>query len=46
MKTEAMEAKKELMAWVFFDVVGVMVAFIAIIASVSYPVLTAASWGL
>ena len=35
MKTEA---KKESMAWLFFEVTSVIAAFIAIIASVAYPV--------
>ncbi len=45
MKAQATEAKKESMAWVLFEVTGVVVGFIGIIASVSYPVLTAVSWG-
>ena len=42
---EAKKAKKESKALVFIEVTGVIVAYIAIIASLAYPVVTAASWG-
>ena len=48
MKSEAKEtkeAKQESKALVFIEVTGVIVAYIAIIASLAYPVVTAASWG-
>ena len=45
MKSAAKEAKKESRALVFIEVTGVIVACIAIIASLAYPVVTAASWG-
>ncbi len=45
MESQAKEAKKESKALVFIEVTGVIVAYIAIIASLAYPVVTAASWG-
>ena len=41
---EAKEPKQESKALVFIEVTGVIVAYIAIIASLAYPVVTAASW--
>ena len=45
MESQAKEAKKESKALVFIEVTGVIVAYIAIIASLAYPVVTATSWG-
>ena len=43
MESQAKAAKKESKALVFIEVTGVIVAYIAIIASLAYPVVTAAS---
>ncbi len=46
MDREAKKAdKKESKAVIFLEVTGVIVAYIAIIASLAYPVVTAASGG-
>ena len=45
MKADAKETRKESKALLFLEVTGVIVAYIAIIASLAYPVVTAASWG-
>ena len=45
MKSETKTAKQESKTMVFIEVTGVIVAYLAIIASLAYPVVTAVPWG-
>ena len=46
MQSHAKEAKKESKTLLFLEVTGVIVAYIAIIAALAYPVVTAVSGGV
>lgn len=45
MNSEANQANKPSMTWVFIEVTGVIIAYLAILAALAYPLLTAVPWG-